>query len=116
MIRRRKGDEPEDKKQEASAMETGMNREMKRMMKKREGAADRLRRPPAPKKRRAKPGTYLKEVRGELGRVSWPTRSEVITYTLVVLVSVAFFMSLVSAMDIGFSKAVFWVIDTVKGR
>jgi preprotein translocase subunit SecE len=90
--------------------ELDMNRDMKRMMKKREKAADRLVRPPAAKRKRTKPREFLREVRGELGRVAWPTRSEVVAYTLVVLVTVSFFMAIISGLDFLFTKAVVQLI------
>lgn len=37
----------------------------------------------------ARAGRFLREVRSELKKVTWPTRRELITYTIVVLVSVA---------------------------
>ncbi|MEX2587968.1 MAG: preprotein translocase subunit SecE [Actinomycetota bacterium] len=90
----------------------GMNREMKRMMKKREGAADRLRKPPTVSgKTRTKPRDFLKEVRGELARVAWPTRQEVITYTSVVLVTVAFFMTVIYAIDYVALNGVLFLIE-----
>jgi preprotein translocase subunit SecE len=88
-----------------------MNREVKRMMKRRERAADRLVRPPAAKRKRTKPLEFVKEVRGELGRVAWPTRNEVVTYTVVVLVSVAFFMLVIGGLDFVFTKAVVQLIS-----
>ena len=85
-----------------------MNRETKRAMKKREDAADRLKRPTpqqvAAKRKRTKPREFVKEVRGELGRVAWPNRTEVLTYTLVVLVSVTFFMLVIGGLDYAFTK------------
>lgn len=101
------------KSEEPPAAEgAGVNREMKRMMKKREGAADRLRRPPTvASRKRTKPLTFLKEVRGELGRVAWPTRQEVITYSLVVLVTVIFFMVVIAGIDYVALKGVLFLID-----
>ncbi|HYN98520.1 MAG TPA: preprotein translocase subunit SecE [Actinomycetota bacterium] len=91
---------------------TGVNREMKRAMKKREGAADRLKRAPtAPSRKRTKPLTFLKEVKGELGRVAWPTRQEVITYSVVVLVTVIFFMVVIAGIDYVALKGVLFLID-----
>lgn len=91
---------------------TGVNREMKRAMKKREGAADRLKRTPtAPSRKRTKPLTFLKEVKGELGRVAWPTRNEVITYSVVVLVTVIFFMVVIAGIDYVALKGVLFLID-----
>jgi preprotein translocase subunit SecE len=92
-----------------------MNREVKRAMKKRERSADRLQRPSpqqvAAKRKRTKPREFVKEVRGELGRVAWPSRNEVLTYTVVVLVSVTFFMVVIGALDYGFTKAVVKLIS-----
>ena len=79
---------------------TGMNREMKRMMSKREGAADRLRRPKmVHKSKRTSPRQFIHEVRLELQRVAWPTRREVLTYSVVVIVTVAFFMTIIAGID-----------------
>ena len=89
----------------------GLNREMKRMMAKREGAADRLRRPPPQRKKRTKPMAFLREIRGELGRVAWPTRPEVLTYTVVVVVTVAFFMVLIAGIDYVALKGVLLLIE-----
>lgn len=97
---------------EAQPDSQGMNREMKRMMKKREGAADRLRKPPTvSSKKRTKPKAFIREVRGELGRVAWPTRQEVITYTSVVLVTVAFFMTIIYAIDYVALNGVLYLIE-----
>ena len=91
---------------------TGVNREMKRAMKKREGASDRLKRSPtAPSRKRTKPLTFLKEVKGELTRVAWPTRPEVITYSIVVLVTVIFFMVVIAGIDYVALKGVLFLID-----
>lgn len=109
-IFRKRGEEEEPSSGKGSAAAgQGMNREMKRMMAKREGAADRLRRP-VQKKQRTKPLQFLKEVRGELARVAWPTRPEVMTYTVVVLISVAFFMIIIAGMDYVFARGVLWLL------
>lgn len=90
----------------------GLSREMRREMKKREGAADRLRRPTTPKKKRTKAWVFVKEVRGELARVAWPTRSEVLTYTVVVVVTVSFFMVIIGAIDWITINTIFsWIIE-----
>lgn len=90
----------------------GVNREMKRMMKKREGAADRLKQPPVVgRRKRTRPLPFLKEVKGELTRVAWPTRPEVITYSIVVLVTVAFFMTAIAGIDYVALKGVLFLID-----
>ncbi|MBK6315275.1 MAG: preprotein translocase subunit SecE [Blastocatellia bacterium] len=49
----------------------------------------------------AKPIQFLKDVRLELKKVSWPTRSEVISTTVVVMIAVVFF------------SAFLWVVDNL---
>jgi preprotein translocase subunit SecE len=50
--------------------------------------------------------TYVRQVVAELRKVIWPTRSELITYTTVVLVFVVVMMLIVSAYDFVFAKVV----------
>ena len=45
----------------------------------------------------------------ELRKVIWPTRKQQLTYTVVVLVFVAFVVAFVSGLDYGFTKLVFVV-------
>jgi preprotein translocase subunit SecE len=52
---------------------------------------------------------FFREVVSELRKVIWPTRKQQITYTIVVLVFVAFIVALVYGLDAGFSKLVFTV-------
>jgi preprotein translocase subunit SecE len=92
---------------------TTLNRQTKRLMKKDE---ERKRsgggRPPvkpggAPtKKERTKPAQFFKEVVAELRKVAWPTRQEVLAYSLVVLVSTIVVGALIFGMDFIFTKAV----------
>jgi preprotein translocase subunit SecE len=51
-------------------------------------------------------GEYLREVRGELQKVAWPGRTEVVNYTIVVLVAVVLLTLFVFGVDIGVAKAV----------
>jgi preprotein translocase subunit SecE len=51
-------------------------------------------------------GRFLREVVAELRKVIWPGRKELITYTTVVIVFVAFIVALVAGLDLGFAKAV----------
>ena len=48
----------------------------------------------------------LHEVRGELRKVAWPTRSETINYSLIVLVAIIVMTTLIFAVDWVFSQAV----------
>lgn len=92
-----------------------MNRQAKRMMQKQKAApADRAevtrQRRSAMAERKQRPRTsirtFLKEVRAELRKVAWPTRQEVIGYTVVVLVAVVFMTAYTFALDLGFSRAI----------
>jgi len=50
---------------------------------------------------------FLREVVAELRKVHWPTRRQIVVYTFVVLVFVAFMVALVALLDWAFAKAVF---------
>ena len=52
---------------------------------------------------------FLREVVAELRKVIWPTRKELVTYTIVVLIFVSFMVALVAVLDIAFAKGVFWL-------
>ena len=60
----------------------------------------------AGKKERTKPRQFVKEVVAELQKVAWPTRQEVFSYSLVVLVSSIVIAALVFGMDFVFTKAI----------
>ena len=89
-----------------------MNRQYKRLMKKQEeqkkNAPRPVVKPPGSptKKERTKPRAFVREVGEELRRVAWPTRAEVIAYSLVVLVSVVIIGMMIYVMDAIFTKAV----------
>ena len=89
-----------------------MNRQMKRAQRRQGTTVDRARaassaRRSAPEQRK-KTGVrqFLKEVRQELRKVLWPTRRELITYTIVVLVTVVVLTAYVFGLDVVFSKFV----------
>jgi preprotein translocase subunit SecE len=52
---------------------------------------------------------FYRQVIAELRKVIWPTRKQMITYTTVVLVFVAFMVALVYLLDFAFRKGVFWL-------
>jgi preprotein translocase subunit SecE len=60
--------------------------------------------------RRGGPGnriaTYNRQVVSELRKVIWPTRNELVTYTIVSIVFVTAMVALVSLYDFAFTKAV----------
>jgi preprotein translocase SecE subunit len=92
-----------------------VNREARRLLQ-REGQAEPaepvLREPLAPARlhepapTRTTPAEFLRGVRGELAKVAWPDRAEVINYATVVLVSLVVLVSMIFALNYGFSKAV----------
>ena len=55
---------------------------------------------------------FLREVVAELRKVIWPTRSQLVTYTLVVLVFVSFMVGLVTLLDYLFGRGVLFLFGT----
>ena len=55
---------------------------------------------------RTPPAQFFREVRKELKLVSWPSREEVINYSLVVFVLLLFFTALVAGLDFGLGEAI----------
>lgn len=53
--------------------------------------------------------TYLKQVVAEMRKVIWPNRKQMLTYTSVVLVFLAFMVAVVGGADLGLSKLVLLV-------
>lgn len=49
---------------------------------------------------------YLLEVIGELRKVIWPNRKQMVTYTTVVLLFLAFMVALIGLADLGLAKVV----------
>jgi preprotein translocase subunit SecE len=93
-----------------------MNRQTKRLMQKQGGdrprAPERKARPqPAPKKEKVGPRQYLSEVQGELRKVAWPTRREVVNSTIVVLIAVTVMTALIFGFDYFSSNLVLWLYD-----
>jgi preprotein translocase subunit SecE len=52
---------------------------------------------------------YLKQVVGELRKVIWPNRKQMVTYTAVVLAFLVFMVALVAGADFGFARLVLLV-------
>jgi preprotein translocase subunit SecE len=55
---------------------------------------------------------FLREVVAELRKVIWPTRKQMVTYTIVVLIFVSFMVALVAAMDYVFGQVVLFLFGT----
>jgi len=79
-----------------------MNRQTKRQMARH--GTDRPRAPerrstPGPQVERTGPKEYFSEVRGEMKKVAWPTRLEIINSSLVVLVGLVVMTALIFVFD-----------------
>ena len=93
-----------------------MNREQKRMMQRQgqvgaDGAASTRRATTAQdvqrrRRERVSLGRYVREVRDEMRQVAWPSRSEVINYTSIVVFVLVFMSLLIFGLGFGFSKFV----------
>lgn len=98
-----------------------MNREQKRSLAKRgevgddaasddgAGASPAARtRTAAPKEKeeRTSPREFVREVRAELRKVAWPTRSETLNYSLVVALTLVLLTALIFSLDWVFSELV----------
>lgn len=71
-----------------------------------EGTPIATRRQPTAQKERTSPGQFVKEVRAELRRVHWPTRAEVVNYSIVVLVVIVLLTLFIAGLDFAFGEAV----------
>ena len=98
-----------------------MNREQRRYLQ-RQGQMDGEGNPIATKRdsrpvqsERVTPFEYVREVRQELGRVLWPTRREVINYTIVVIVTLIIVTGLVSLLDFLFAEGLLTLLDAGDG-
>jgi preprotein translocase subunit SecE len=94
-----------------------MNRAQKRMLQKQgalgadgetpqrtQGKRPTPPRPQEQKEKRATPVQFLREVRGELRKVAWPTRSETINYSIIVFVAVVVLTTFIAIVDYGVSE------------
>jgi preprotein translocase subunit SecE len=96
-----------------------LNREQKRMMQRtgmldasgnpakaeRRPAAERARQP------RTSPRQYINEVRAEMNKVAWPTRDQVRSYSIIVLIAVLLVTGMVFGLDWLFQNAILRLFD-----
>jgi preprotein translocase subunit SecE len=99
-----------------------MNRQTKRMLQ-RQGQIDAegqpaARKRPAPqaprpeaKESRTTPAQFIREVRGELRKVAWPSRPETINYSIIVLVAVVILTAYIASLDFAFGEAIFKLFE-----
>jgi preprotein translocase subunit SecE len=104
-----------------------MNRQTKRMLQRQgqldaEGQPTTTRRRQAPQaarpssggrpeQGRTKPMQFLREVRSELLKVAWPSRSEIVNYSIIVLVAVVILTTYISTLDFAFGEAIFKLFE-----
>lgn len=92
-----------------------MNRQTKRMMERQgteEGAPPERRRPaPAARSERTTIPQFIREVRGELRKVGWPSKNEVVNSTIIVLIAVTVMTLLIFGLDYVFAKLVLLLFD-----
>ena len=56
---------------------------------------------------RTTPALFFRQMIGELRKVIWPTRSMLVTYTVVCVVFVVVMATIVTLLDLGFTKLMF---------
>jgi preprotein translocase subunit SecE len=61
------------------------------------------------KRDRTTPALFTRQVVSELRKVIWPTRNELVTYTVVALTFIIFMTVIVTSLDYGFTKLMFWI-------
>jgi preprotein translocase subunit SecE len=95
-----------------------MNRETKRMLRKQGQLGEddqpvaRRREKPQPQpggagsSDRVGPFEFLREVRGELRKVAWPSRSEVVNYSIIVFITVILLTFYIFVLDFAFGDGV----------
>jgi preprotein translocase subunit SecE len=91
-----------------------LNREQKRTLRRmgaidEKGAPTRVARTTTQKRERVGPAQYIREVRDEMRKVAWPTRDEVVRYSIIVIATVLVYMGLVGGLDYGFGFLSRWL-------
>jgi len=96
-----------------------MNRQQKRMLQ-RQGEVDADGEPIRTRRRQPSSGPpqertgfiqFLREVRNELRKVAWPSRSETVNYSIVVLVTVVVLGTMIYGLDWVFSVFILDLFD-----
>ena len=54
---------------------------------------------------------FLREVRAELRKVAWPTRAEVINYSIIVFITLIVMTAAIAALDYAMSKLILWMYE-----
>ncbi|MDT4938396.1 MAG: preprotein translocase subunit SecE [Pseudonocardiales bacterium] len=56
-----------------------------------------------------RPARFVRESVSEMRKVLWPSRNELVTYSIVVIIFVVVMVAIVAGLDIGFAKLVLQV-------
>ena len=80
-----------------------MNRQVKRQMAKqgadRPRSSEQRRQSMNPQTERTTPRSYLREVQGEMKKVAWPPRAEIMNSTVIVIIGVVVMTALIFGFD-----------------
>ncbi|MEX0672295.1 MAG: preprotein translocase subunit SecE [Candidatus Babeliales bacterium] len=60
-------------------------------------------------------GRFLREVRSEMGKVTWPSFRELVGSTIIVLILVCFFAVYLGAIDFLFARLAKWMYGAYSG-
>ncbi|MEO2124765.1 MAG: preprotein translocase subunit SecE [Acidimicrobiales bacterium] len=95
-----------------------MNREQKRMLQRQgevdaEGEPVRERRQPQQRSTEERTGfrQFVREIRAELRKVAWPSRSETTNYAVVVIITIVVMTALIAGLDWFFSNSILELFD-----
>ncbi len=66
--------------------------------------------PRSPGGRGGRPARFVRESVSELRKVLWPSRNELVTYSIVVIIFIAILVAIVAGLDIGFARLVLAVL------
>ena len=100
-------------------MNQPMNREQKRMLKRRgqlgadgaPAAAEPRQRPSRQAGTRTSPLQFLREVRSEMGKVAWPTGAETANYSVVVFITLTLLILAIFGLDYVSAKGAFFLFE-----
>jgi preprotein translocase subunit SecE len=92
--------------QDAAERTKATSRKAAKDAKKDRASAGRPAKKAAPRKKRTSPTLFYRQIVAELRKVVWPTRTELFTYTSVVIVFVLCIIGIVALIDFGLTRAV----------
>ncbi|MGH9065648.1 MAG: preprotein translocase subunit SecE [Acidimicrobiales bacterium] len=66
---------------------------------------------PAGARPRTTPAQFLRDVRGEMRKVAWPKREEVVNYSIVVFVTLVIIVALIFGLNLAFQQGVTFLLQ-----